>query len=160
MTAKVSSSNGRRRNCARSSGKTNNSVLRGSDFLLSELIEPEIVLPGQLTRIHSGLPTSTWLRKIMLAQLVDAARIIRNVRQRPTRLNGRKYERRSYNATSRTMREVIKWIQAEDDQYPFSFVTICHVLDLSEDKMRRLLLGDTAFNCRMWRRLTGDNFSE
>ena len=57
--------------------------------------------------------------------------------------------RRFYRATTPVERElyseVYSWVMSEDAEWPFSFLNVCRLLNLSPAESRQELLGDLAF---------------
>ena len=90
---------------------------------------PETVLPVQL--FSSGRAMWQPEKRLMLAVLENALLpMLRN----PGRRHGRVVERRPLSA------EVKAWIASDAQEWPFSFLNICHVLGLDEDALRAALL--------------------
>ena len=90
---------------------------------------PETVLPVQLLADVRGM----WQpeKRLMLAVLENALLpMLRN----PGRRHGRVVERRPLSV------EVKAWIASDAQEWPFSFLNICHVLGLDEDALRAALL--------------------
>ena len=54
--------------------------------------------------------------------------------------------RRFYGATSAVERELYldayRWLTADDSSWPFSFLNVCHSLDLVPETVREKLIGD------------------
>ena len=90
---------------------------------------PETVLPVQLLADVRGM----WQpeKRLMLAVLENALLpMLRN----PGRRHGRVVERRPLSV------EVKAWIASDAQEWPFSFLNICHVLGFDEDALRAALL--------------------
>lgn len=68
-------------------------------------------------------------RRLMLAVLLDAIRIVRNDPLRERRVRARRARERE-----------LAWFEAEDHSAPFSFTSICNALGLNAGYVRRCAL--------------------
>jgi hypothetical protein len=46
---------------------------------------------------------------------------------------------RTTGSTPRALHDVRSWVLADDPLYPFSFVSVCEILDIDPDRLRRAL---------------------
>jgi len=94
-------------------------TMTGSDGL-----EPELVMPDQFFARARTDASFLPEKRLMLAVLEDAVAVYRkhvHIKQ----------------AGGRTLfTEAEEWILSEDQEWPFSFVNICHQLDLDPDYIR------------------------
>jgi hypothetical protein len=87
-------------------------------------LEPEVVLPSQF-HVRGGLDASLQPEKrLMLAVMEDAVGTFQ------------KYVWARDRAGQRLLAEVEEWFESNDIEWPYSFVNICHSLNLDVDFMR------------------------
>ena len=87
-------------------------------------LEPEVVLPSQF-HFRGGLDASLQPEKrLMLAVMEDAVGTFQ------------KYVWARDRAGQRLLAEVEEWFESNDIEWPYSFVNICHSLNLDVDFMR------------------------
>jgi len=97
------------------------SALLGFD---SPSLAPETILPEQFFRHASALSPT---KRLMLAVLRDALGDLRGGDDAPTRRE------------QRLAAEAGSWFRADDESWPFSFVSVCHALGLDASAVRRSL---------------------
>ena len=87
-------------------------------------LEPEVVLPSQF-HFRAGLDASLQPEKrLMLAVMEDAVGTFQ------------KYVWARDRAGQRLLAEVEEWFESDDTEWPYSFVNICHSLNLDVSFMR------------------------
>jgi len=83
------------------------------------LFASEVILPTQVEVIHQ----TGGSKKLLLAVLEDA------IDTYASHLQANKYNKEFYQAYN--------WLISNDQKFIFSFVTICHILDLDPDCLRK-----------------------
>jgi len=96
--------------------------------LFEHAIAPEQILPEQFYEVWCCTKTTTPERELAVSVLCQAALDLAKCRNAP---KGRK--RRLY-------REAYQWVLSDDRSWPFSFVNLCDLLNLSPPYLRRQLL--------------------
>jgi len=108
-----------------------------------ECIDPLTILPEQFFYDPRPSSVSLWLRKLMMAMLIDVIRL----------LGPRSHQGRAPTGTMRFIKQRVKrkqeskaairearmWVAKEDNDYVFSFVNVCEVLSLNAEAMRKYL---------------------
>jgi hypothetical protein len=92
------------------------------------LLEPELILPVQITRGARVDGDTSGARALMLAILEDATLCIERGR------------RRRHGRTRRLAAEAETWVRSDCRQWLFSFASICDVLGIDADALRDRLL--------------------
>jgi hypothetical protein len=92
----------------------------------ARVLTPALLLPVQVA--HS--PAEHWLRRLCLAILADALACLEG--KGPLRYKG------DHGEVARRMREAWEWVESEAE-YCFSFSTVCAVLNLDAQAVRRRL---------------------
>ena len=121
------------------------SLLNGLDPLdWDEVVEPIGLLPEQFFDDPQPSAIPAWLRKMMLAMLMDAIRLLgppsrRGRRMSPDRKPNKQVEQRRAEAKGE-IKKARQWISKDEMDYPFSFTNVCETLGFSPDTMRRYLL--------------------
>ena len=88
--------------------------------VLGSLIDPDLTA-------RSARKVSPSIKKLMLAELQDALRLV--VRSR------------SYGISDSTRDEAALWVGSNEDEHPFSFISVCSALSLDPQWVRSLLKG-------------------
>ncbi|HJY83453.1 MAG TPA: hypothetical protein VKK81_20500 [Candidatus Binatia bacterium] len=99
-------------------------LARAEEVKMSRLFSANVILPVQV--VHP--PTDCWLRRLCLAILEDALGCLEG-KGSP---GGRVYR----GEVARRSREAREWFLS-DAEYCFSFTTVCAVLNLSAEAVRR-----------------------
>ena len=92
------------------------------------LFQPDSLLPAQFFAALEQKTHACGERRLMVAILEDAVDCFQ------------KYLWAADNRSRHLRTEAEKWFLSNDDSWPFSFVNICHALDLHPDFLRRGLL--------------------
>jgi hypothetical protein len=94
----------------------------------TSLFQPDSLLPAQFFAVLKQRTQACGERRLMAAILEDAVDCFQ------------KYLWAKDNR-SRTLRlEAESWFLSDDDSWPFSFINVCHALDLEPDIIRRGLM--------------------
>ena len=94
----------------------------------TSLFQPDALLPAQFFATIKQKAQACGERRLMVAILEDAVDCFQ------------KYLWASDNRSRHLWTEAEKWFLSDDDSWPFSFVNICHALDLHPQFLRRGLL--------------------
>lgn len=103
-----------------------------SDLVFGDLMSPSVVRPVQFQDIWHRSRARTSEQQLALAVLQQAVLDLQKFR----------YARRPRR--QRLYMEAYQWVAADDFIWPFSFVNICHMLNLSPEALRAELLKDVA----------------
>lgn len=96
-----------------------------------DVLEPEVVLPEQFTRVWGTPKIVAPERELMANVLWQAASDLVKNRAARTRKQMRLH------------RDAFRWVVSNDRSWPYSFVNICDVLGLSIRSVREELLGQS-----------------
>jgi len=97
-----------------------------------DVVKPEIVLPDQFERMWHGPMAAApehALAMCVLWQAIDDLRKFRSARQR---------------RRQRLYREAYRWVASNDRRWPFSFLNLCDLFELSPRALRAELLALSA----------------
>ncbi|MBI3797395.1 MAG: hypothetical protein HY268_10585 [Deltaproteobacteria bacterium] len=94
----------------------------------TSLFQPDSLLPAQFFAAIKYKAHACGERRLMVAILEDAVDCFQ------------KYLWATDNRSRHLQTEAEKWFLSDDDSCPFSFVNICHALDLHPEFLRRGLL--------------------
>lgn len=94
----------------------------------ASLFQPDFLLPAQFFATIKQKAYACGERRLMVAILEDAVDCFQ------------KYLWATDNRSRHLWTEAEKWFLSDDDSWPFSFVNICHALDLHPEFLRRGLL--------------------
>jgi hypothetical protein len=108
--------------------QTRTTVRTEIDFVLSKLLQPDVLLPEQYLGIYRRKTTLQTEKALMFAVLNDAVDPLR-------RFAGSQSRRR--RALYHSARD---WVRREEDLWLFSFNNICDVLGLDSQFLRQGLL--------------------
>jgi hypothetical protein len=100
-----------------------------SEFEMN-LLTPEVILPGQMSSGARCNADTSGARALILAILEDAVRCIERGRRRRRKID-------------RQRAEAEAWVRCDNQEWPFSFVSICDVLGIDADALRLRLLADS-----------------
>ncbi|MBI3247064.1 MAG: hypothetical protein HYZ50_11230 [Deltaproteobacteria bacterium] len=92
------------------------------------LFQPDTLLPAQFFATLKQRSQACGERRLMAAILEDAVDCFQ------------KYLWAKENRSRNLRQEAENWFVSDDDSWPFSFVNVCHALDLEPDFIRRGLL--------------------
>lgn len=90
----------------------------------SDGLEPELVMPDQFFARARTDASFLPEKRLMLAVLEDAVAVYR------------KHVHSRHPGGRALFTEAEEWIVSDDQEWPFSFVNICHTLDLDPDYIR------------------------
>ena len=94
----------------------------------ASLFQPDSLLPAQFFAALKQKEHACGERRLMVAILEDAVDCFQ------------KYLWATDNRSRHLRTEAENWLLSDDDSWPFSFVNICHALDLHPEFLRRGLL--------------------
>src|SRR5262245_3982631 len=97
------------------------------DFQMA-MIQPEVILPLQMSSGARCDGSTSGVRALMIAILSDAVLCIERGR------------RRRHWRTRQLAAEAEEWVRSDGREWPFSFGSICDVLDFDPDALRAGLL--------------------
>lgn len=89
-------------------------------------VSPEIILPAQFFR--QDLPRSVWPEMQLVAAIINEA--LTTFAQQVGR---------NSNRARAEVRDVLRWVASDRRDYPFAFLTVCDLLDLDPQRLRRKL---------------------
>lgn len=94
-----------------------------------ELLKPESTLPEQFQRLWHGCEPVAPERALAISVLWQAADDLRKYRYARRRKRQRLYV------------DAYRWVASDDQSWPYAFVNLCEVLNLSPQRLRTELLG-------------------
>lgn len=107
-----------------------------------ECIDPLTILPEQFFCNPQPSAVALWLRKLMMAILIDVIRLLgprtKQGRASTTMRFAKQRVRRKMESNAAIV-EAEKWVAKDDNDYPFSFVNVCETLSLNVEVMRKYL---------------------
>lgn len=98
----------------------------GASTSISDIFAPDTIMPSQYQDMRQGSREQAGERRLMLAVLEDAIRVI-------TTTNAGRRKLQVYF-------ETLDWLKADEPKQPFSFVTICDFLEIEHTSLRRRLI--------------------
>jgi hypothetical protein len=93
---------------------------------LDNLLASHVLLPSQYYDSRRRTPTDNALHRLMLAVLADALECLS--------------DRGAGGGRRREAREAARWVEDENDDYPFSFNSICDALGINAAQALRMAL--------------------
>ena len=98
----------------------------GASTSISDIFAPDTIMPSQYQDMRQGSREQAGERRLMLAVLEDAIRVI-------TTTNAGRRKLQVYF-------EALDWVKADEPKLAFSFVTICDFLGIEHTSLRRRLI--------------------
>ncbi len=102
-----------------------------TDIVIGEILAPTAIRPVQFYEVWSKTRARTAEQRLALEVLKQAVLDLQKYR----------YARRSKR--QRLYMEAYSWVASSDLSWPYSFVNICEMLNLSPEHLREELLSDT-----------------